>query len=101
MTHEQALRKKLKDCLYWAKVRSNNPRKRNGMRERGANALSAHHHQTKQLSANMTKITTDRQPERVATQIVGNAGMYYTAFRLSQRGWNAMPTTKNAKGPDL
>jgi hypothetical protein len=34
-------------------------------------------------------------------QIVGNIGMYYVAYRLSQHGWNVMPTTRNARGVDL
>ena len=35
------------------------------------------------------------------TQIVGNAGMYYVCYRLSLLGWNAMPTSRNAKGVDI
>jgi uncharacterized membrane protein len=33
--------------------------------------------------------------------LVGNAGVFYVCHRLSQMGWNAMPTTRNAKGPDI
>src|SRR5882757_5890232 len=40
-------------------------------------------------------------PVRMASQVVGNAGMYYAAYRLSQRGWNVMPTARNARGVDL
>lgn len=34
-------------------------------------------------------------------QTVGNVGLYYTCYRLSQFGWNAMPTARNAKGIDI
>ena len=32
---------------------------------------------------------------------VGNIGMYYAAYRLSQQCWNVMPTARNARGVDL
>jgi hypothetical protein len=35
------------------------------------------------------------------TQVVGNVGMYYAAYRLSRLGWNVMPTARNARGMDL
>jgi hypothetical protein len=35
------------------------------------------------------------------TQRVGNVGMYFAAYRLSQEGWNVMPTARNARGIDL
>jgi len=35
------------------------------------------------------------------SQIVGNAGLYYTCYRLSLLGWNAMPTSRNARGVDV
>ena len=38
---------------------------------------------------------------RLDSQIVGNAGLYYTCFHLSLRGWNAMPTARNARGIDI
>jgi hypothetical protein len=34
-------------------------------------------------------------------QTVGNAGLYYVCFQLSLRGWNAMPTARNARGIDI
>ena len=34
------------------------------------------------------------------TQVVGNVGMYYAAYRLSRMGWNVMPTARNARGVD-
>ena len=33
--------------------------------------------------------------------VTGNVGMYYAAYRLSQMGWNVMPTARNARGIDL
>jgi len=35
------------------------------------------------------------------SQITGNAGLNYTAWQLSRRGWHVMPTIRNAKGSDL
>ena len=35
------------------------------------------------------------------TQLVGNIGMYYAAYRLSLLGWNVMPTSRNARGVDV
>ena len=35
------------------------------------------------------------------TQVVGNVGLYYVCYELSKRGWNAMPTARNAKGVDV
>ena len=37
----------------------------------------------------------------MATQVVGNVGLYFAAYRLSQMGWNVMPTARNARGIDL
>ena len=34
-------------------------------------------------------------------QIVGNIGLYYVCFKLSELGWNAMPTSRNARGIDI
>lgn len=31
-------------------------------------------------------------------QIVGNIGLYYACFKLSELGWNVMPTSRNARG---
>jgi hypothetical protein len=33
--------------------------------------------------------------------IIGNVGLYFAAYQLSRRGWNVMPTSRNAKGIDL
>ena len=35
------------------------------------------------------------------TQVVGNVGMYFAAYRLSLMGWNVMPTSRNARAIDL
>jgi hypothetical protein len=40
-------------------------------------------------------------PQQVGAQVVGKIGMYYAAYRLSQQGWNVMPTARNARGIDL
>jgi len=37
----------------------------------------------------------------IASQVVGNVGMYFVAYRLSRLGWNVMPTSRNARGIDL
>jgi hypothetical protein len=34
-------------------------------------------------------------------QITGNAGLYYCCYQLSLRGWNVMPTARNARGIDI
>ena len=34
-------------------------------------------------------------------QLVGNIGLYYVCYELSRRGWNAMPTSRNARGVDV
>ena len=38
---------------------------------------------------------------REKSQITGNVGLYYVCYRLSLLGWNAMPTSRNAKGIDI
>ncbi len=34
-------------------------------------------------------------------QVTGNIGLYWTCYQLSRRGWNAMPTSRNARGVDI
>lgn len=34
-------------------------------------------------------------------QVVGNAGLYYVCYELSRRGWNVLPTSRNARGVDV
>lgn len=47
-------------------------------------------------------MNTALQPTaKLAPQLVGNVGLYYASYRLSQLGWNVMPTARNARGIDL
>lgn len=39
--------------------------------------------------------------EKLSPQIVGNVGMHYVCYKLSLKGWNVMPTARNAKGIDI
>lgn len=39
--------------------------------------------------------------QKHAPQIVGNMGLFYTCYQLSLLGWNAMPTSRNARGVDV
>lgn len=34
-------------------------------------------------------------------QTTGNIGLFYVCFRLSRMGWNVLPTSRNAWGPDV
>ena len=34
-------------------------------------------------------------------KIVGNIGLSYACFKLSELGWNVMPTSRNARGIDV
>ncbi len=38
---------------------------------------------------------------KIPAQIVGNVGLFYACYHLSLRGWNAMPTSRNARGIDI
>lgn len=38
---------------------------------------------------------------KLDTQVVGNAGLHFTCYQLSLLGWNAMPTSRNARGIDV
>ena len=55
------------------------------------------HNQT--VTDNLERI--ERPAEKKNKQIVGNTGMYYACYLLSKKGWNAMPTARNAKGIDI
>ena len=35
------------------------------------------------------------------SQVVGNIGLYFACYKLSLLGWNAMPTSRNARGVDI
>ena len=39
--------------------------------------------------------------QKKSTQITGNIGLYYVCYQLSRRGWNVLPTARNAKGIDI
>ncbi len=34
-------------------------------------------------------------------QITGNIGLFFVCYVLSRRGWNVLPTSRNAKGIDI
>lgn len=38
---------------------------------------------------------------KLPNQLVGNAGLFYVCYELSKKGWNCLPTSRNAKGIDL
>ena len=38
---------------------------------------------------------------KLPPQVVGNVGLYYVCFRLSERGWNVLPTSRNTRGIDI
>jgi hypothetical protein len=39
--------------------------------------------------------------KQMMKQIVGNIGLFYVCYELSKRGWNCLPTSRNAKGIDI
>ena len=41
------------------------------------------------------------EPVKKINQVVGNVGLFYTCYELCKRGWNAMPTSRNARGIDI
>ena len=42
-----------------------------------------------------------REHARKNTQVTGNIGLHFVCYHLSRLGWNAMPTSRNAKGIDI
>ena len=40
-------------------------------------------------------------PMKLAPNIVGNIGLYWVCFKLSELGWNVMPTSRNTRGIDV
>src|SRR5215207_3370746 len=42
-----------------------------------------------------------KEEEKVANQVIGNIGLYYICYELCRRGWNVMPTSRNARGIDI
>jgi hypothetical protein len=45
-------------------------------------------------------MVTKRDTKR-SSQLVGNVGLYYACYELSKRGWNVLPTSRNARGVDI
>lgn len=43
----------------------------------------------------------DKKKAKVPNQLVGNGGLYYVCYELSKRGWNVLPTSRNARGVDI
>ena len=41
------------------------------------------------------------EEKKLPPHLVRNAGVFYVCHRLSRMGWNAMPTTRKAKGPNV
>jgi hypothetical protein len=46
-------------------------------------------------------MTSLNDPKPFSKQITGNVGLYFACYRLSQYGWNALPTSRNARGIDI
>lgn len=42
-----------------------------------------------------------RNTNRPSRQVVGTTGLYYVCYQLSKRGWNVLPTSRNARGVDV
>ena len=34
-------------------------------------------------------------------QVTGNVGLFFICYKLSRRGWNVLPTSRNARGIDV
>jgi hypothetical protein len=49
----------------------------------------------------MTNPSIERTLTQRNNQIIGNVGLFYVCYRLSQLGWNALPTSRNARGVDI
>jgi hypothetical protein len=44
---------------------------------------------------------TNNQIKFKNNQVVGNVGLFYICYELCKRGWNAMPTSRDARGVDI
>lgn len=44
---------------------------------------------------------TEKGLDKRASQLIGNIGLYYVCYELSKRGWNVLPTSRNARGVDI
>ncbi len=42
-----------------------------------------------------------KDTQKKSTQLTANIGLYYVCYQLSRRGWNVMPTARNAQGIDI
>jgi len=49
----------------------------------------------------MALITTAEFKNAKNAALVGNMGLYAVCFELAKRGWNVMPTSRNARGVDI
>lgn len=52
-------------------------------------------------SPEIEEATIGLAAEPGVAQRTGNIGLYYACYRLSQLGWNVMPTARNARGIDI
>lgn len=43
----------------------------------------------------------DTNLPKLSNQIIGNRGLFYACYELSNRGWNCNITSRNAKGVDI
>jgi hypothetical protein len=41
------------------------------------------------------------EAKKPSGNLVGSIGMYYICYQLAKKGWNVMPTSRNAKGIDI
>ncbi len=53
------------------------------------------------ICGNLIGMKTTKKNKIQDNQIVGNVGLYYVCYQLSRRGWNVLPTSRNAKGIDI
>src|SRR3989338_8387655 len=47
------------------------------------------------------ELISQNNKSKYPNQVVGNLGLFYVCYQLSRMGWNAMPTSRNAKGIDI
>lgn len=63
------------------------------------------HHQDREVALGVATVAgvqdVPREVAKLASQTVGNIGLYFVCYRLSRCGWNVMPTSRNAKGIDV
>lgn len=53
------------------------------------------------MSSNSSSRPEITSTPQTTSQIVGNIGLYFVCYELSRRGWNVMPTARNARGVDI